>query len=266
MAEDWDTLVVLDACRADLFETVAAIDGFDDYRRVTSRASMTAEWVRRNFAGKSFGDTVYVSANPHVSLAAGDSFHELIEVWKTAFDADERTVLPEAVVDAALAAHERHPNKRLICHFMQPHYPFVNDDRTFTSWDPDRIAGSERRPDDAEDPWQAIEHGTVDKSSVRAAYAENLDFVLQPVLELAARLDGRTVLTADHGNAVGERAWPLPLRIYGHPEGLRLPSLITVPWATIDGERRAIVDEGTNESPTPEDETVERRLRALGYR
>jgi len=201
-----------------------------------------------------------------VSLAAGDSFHELVEVWRTAFDEDEQTVLPEAVVDATLAAHEHHPDKRLICHFMQPHYPFVRYERQFTGWHPDRIAGPERRSPDAEDPWQAIERGTVDRDEVWTAYAENLELVLEHAVALAASLDGRTVFTADHGNAVGERAWPLPIRIYGHPEGLRLPSLITVPWATIDGERREVVDEGTQKSPTPEDETVERRLRALGYR
>ncbi|MGN8214487.1 hypothetical protein [Halococcus salifodinae] len=266
MDEEWDTLVVLDACRADLFETVADADAFDDYRRVTSRGSMTAEWVRRNFADESFGDTVYVSANPHVSLAAGDSFHELVEVWRTAFDEDEQTVLPEAVVDATLAAHERHPDKRLICHFMQPHYPFVGYERRFTGWHPDRIAGPERRSPDAEDPWQAIERGTADRDEVWAAYAENLELVLEHTADLAAELDGRTVLTTDHGNAIGERAWPLPLRLYGHPEGLRLPALVRVPWATIDGERRTVVDEGTHSVSAAEGDDVERRLRALGYR
>ncbi|MFB6176225.1 MAG: hypothetical protein ABEI99_03585, partial [Halobaculum sp.] len=81
MSADWDTLVVLDACRADLFEEVVDTDRFDSYRRVTSLGGSTPEWTRRNFTGGRFGDTVYVTGNPQVSKYAGDAFHEVIEVW-----------------------------------------------------------------------------------------------------------------------------------------------------------------------------------------
>lgn len=44
---DWDNLIILDACRADLFEDVVDTTQFDEYRRVTSLASMTAEWSKK---------------------------------------------------------------------------------------------------------------------------------------------------------------------------------------------------------------------------
>jgi hypothetical protein len=47
--------------------------------------------------------------------------------------------------------------------------------------------------------------------------------------------------------------------------GLRLSSLITVPWAIIDDERRSVVDDGVNATPETTDD-MEDQLRALGYR
>ena len=86
MGEDWDNLLVIDACRTDLFEETVDTEQFDDYRVVTSKGSATPEWMEGNFAGKDFGDTVYVSGNPWVSKKAPDSFHEIINVWVDEYD------------------------------------------------------------------------------------------------------------------------------------------------------------------------------------
>jgi hypothetical protein len=50
LEEDWDNLVILDACRYDLFKQVNDISG--DLQKRQSQASMTAEFLNRNFAGK----------------------------------------------------------------------------------------------------------------------------------------------------------------------------------------------------------------------
>lgn len=49
----------------------------------------------------------------------------------------------------------------------------------------------------------------------------------------ATRTDGTTVVTSDHGNHLGEFATPFPIRLYGHPEGIRTPELIRVPWLVV---------------------------------
>lgn len=38
-------------------------------------------------------------------------------------------MFPDPVVEAAIAAHEAYPSKRLVAHFMQPHRPFVGEER-----------------------------------------------------------------------------------------------------------------------------------------
>lgn len=267
MEASWDTLVVLDGCRADLFRAVADTSDADHSQQVVSRGSMTREWIQENFAGGRFGDTVYVTANPYVSRIAGDAFHDVVEVWADDFDSDARTVLPEDVAAAVRTARDNYPDKRLVAHFMQPHYPFLDHpELTFKSWEPDHMhAGDDghtgRGPHNV---WQALELGLVNHETVWDAYADNLKRVLDVALPLVSELDGRTVVTSDHGNMLGERAWPVPLRIFGHPPAVRAPELVEVPWVVYDGDRRDVTDEGARDTTAP-GEDVEARLRDLGY-
>jgi hypothetical protein len=266
MAEDWDNLIILDACRADLFEEVVDLEQFDEYRTVTSPASMTPEWVEVNFAEQEFGDTVYVTSNPYVSKLAGDSFHDLRECYHDGFDPEYRTVLPETITDAALAERNRYPKKRLVVHYMQPHHPFVGDGdlQKFSNWDLRELV-NDKSVKGINDPFEALEYGLVDRERVWQAYRENLDIVIQDVSNLISELPGRTIVTSDHGNLVGDFVWPVPVRGYGHPKGLRSTALTEVPWAIMEGSRIDTTNEGTNNSGQVDDDIVNDRLGALGY-
>lgn len=268
MEEDWDNLFILDACRADLFEQVAEMNQFDRYRRVTSNASMTEEWTLRNFAGKHFDDTVYVTGNPYISKHANDSFYALEEVWYHEFDEAVRTVQPESLVSAAEKAHAEYPNKRLIVHFMQPHYPFIGaSNLQFSGLDIDMALHDQTSRDEGPTtPWEALEHGLVDRSAVWTAYRDNLTYVLKHAFALADHLSGKTVVTSDHGNMIGERTWPVPLRLYGHPRGVRHPSLTEVPWGELDGERRDVTTGRAETATEVDQEALSDHLRDLGYR
>jgi hypothetical protein len=88
---------------------------------------------------------------------------------------------------------------------------------------------------------------------------------LENAKRLVDGLDGKTVITADHGNLIGERRFPIPLRLYGHPANFKHPTLLRVPWVQIDGERREVVSEPPKERKHLDDRTVKNRLSALGY-
>ena len=266
MDEDWDVLIVLDACRFDLFEEVFDIDRFDSYQTKTSLGSATTEWTARNFAGNEHGDTVYVSANPFTTTVAGNSFHNLIEVWDGAFDEGLKTVPPEAVADAAVVAGEEHPNKRMIVHFMQPHYPFIGS-RKFGSmgFDPDAMV-NDTIGDDLMTPWVAIKDGIANRDEVWKAYRQNLEIVMNSVYRVTDTVSGRTIITSDHGNMIGERGWPIPIPVYGHPVGLRYPQLVEVPWAVLeDRERRQVTNDGIQPVAVGDRGVINDRLRDLGY-
>lgn len=247
--EDWDVLVVLDACRTDLFEECVDVDRFDDYSSVTSPGSRTPEWTRENFAEEDLGDTVYVASNGWVSTVLDDTFHELVEVWRET-DGPPR---PEKVTEAARAAHEDYPDKRLIIHYLQPHRPFIESDIGF---------------DDSfsDNPWKALGNGEIDRQTVWELYRRNLDTVFEEAYELAEELPGRAIMTSDHGNLLGERTYPIPIRLYGHPEGVRHPGLVKVPWAVLESEQRPEIREGEIDKSAEEDrESVTEHLEALGY-
>lgn len=235
MAEDWDVLVILDGCRADIFKDVIDIDEFDAYERVVSLGSHSSEWVRRNFHGRSHGDTVYVSANPHTNLLAHDVFHDIVELWDTDYDEDLGTVHPERVLAAAKEAAERYPDKRLIVHFMQPHGPLIGSDESppFTS-------------DEAY--WRA--------------YADTLEYAYPYARAVADEVTGRTVITADHGQ-INYGGVLRHLGLKSHKPNLRLPGLVEVPWAVVDDERRAVT---VGETEARVQENVDDRLRDLGYK
>jgi hypothetical protein len=257
--ESWDTLVVLDACRADLFEEVSDLDEFDHYEVKKSLGSGTPEWTRKNFNGQAQTDTIYITGNPVVSRWVGTAFAEFVEVWRDHFDPELGTVPAEAVTKAAVRVREEHPNKRLIVHYLQPHYPFINDPElrftTFEGTDEFDVSGVQSG---ASDIWEAVGLGLVKPEEARAGYRRNLQYVLDAIDPLLESSPGKVVITSDHGNAIGERARPIPMKLYGHPTRIHHPVLRDVPWAKIRAE-------GDRKQHEDLDEGVEDKLRQLGY-
>jgi len=261
MDEDWDTLILLDACRYDMFKQRVPFDG-----RLESRISLgstSEEFLRRNFEDNQFHDTVYVNANvyfPKVGLDQDETFHAVIDLLDE-WDEELEIAHPETVTDAAKRAHEQYPNKRVIVHYMQPHLPFIGS------------RGLEIREKLGQrNGWVPLRNGetSVPLDEFWEGYNENLDIVFEHVAELLREIDGRVVISADHGNMVGERQGPIPTkRHYGHPWGVYTTELVKVPWFTVkDDERREIHEEPpvTDGQRARPDELVEQRLQTLGYK
>lgn len=271
--EDWDNLLILDGCRYDLFQEVyesdTTLDGTLEKR--ISKGSGSPEFLRRNFRGKDFDDIVYITANPFVKKVLDDPFFHTEHVWIDGWDEEEETVLPSEIISRTRALLEKYPNKRFILHFMQPHHPFIGetkieDDAGFVG----AIAKStDEEVPDVEFVWEKLRAGKLDKERVWQAYRDNLTFVLEEVEGFLQDIDGKTVVTSDHGNAFGERASPFPTRVYGHGDRLRIPALIEVPWYVPKYDsRREIVSGGKSEQgeESTQEADIEERLTALGYK
>jgi len=269
---DWDNVILLDACRFDLFEEGLAehpLPGTTGKR--TSVETGTPGYLAENFAGGQFHDVVYVTANPYVvTELPDDTFHAVDNVWDDGWDDDLQTVLPETMAERALAAAEEYPDKRLLVHFNQPHAPFVGEERLDgknVSAIREVALGNER-PDARErlrTPFEQLGAGERARGEVWRAYRSNLVRALPAVEELLGELDGLTAVTADHGNALGERAWPFPIRVYGHPLGIQIPTLTAVPWHTYQNGDRKDVRATAPKAKDDVSEETEERLRMLGY-
>jgi len=262
MGEDWDNLLILDACRYDYFANQHDFDPTPD--RVVSPGKMSWEFMKKTFQGKKFHDTIYITSNPFATRLSEDTFFKtlyLIDEW----DDEIGTIHPEDVAGAAKRVHAQYPNKRLILHFMQPHRPYLGATAEHLR-ERVNLVGY-RNEGNGLQIWGAIKEGKVTVEEVRAAYSETLEIVLGTVDEFLNEMDGRSVITADHGEMLGERIFPFTSRVWGHSEGFSTPMLRQVPWLEISSEiRRNIVASPPTEAEQElKENEVEERLRVLGY-
>ncbi len=263
MAEDWDNLLILDACRYDYFERLNTIDG--TLYKASSKGKKSWDFMRENFAVGAFHDTVYVTANPFSTDLDEDTFYHIDHLHADRWDEDIGTVQPDDVVSAAIEAHEQYPSKRLIVHFMQPHRPYLGEtaDELRRRLD---LQGYGRH-DEGIQIWGAVKQRDVTFQEIRDAYTESLEIALDHVEELLEKVSGKSVVTADHGEMLGERVFPFTSRVWGHMEGFSTPTLREVPWLVIEADdRREIRSSDPIESERDlDDDEIADRLEALGY-
>ncbi|WP_231852315.1 hypothetical protein [Haloquadratum walsbyi] len=207
MNEDWDNLIILDGCRYDVFEQHNTINGKLSKRK--SHGSSTPEFLNGNFDNQTFHDVVYVTANPQVNIRLDQPFHAVVNVWENSWDHHYNTVLPKPMMEATKQAYHEYPSKRIIGHFLQPHYPFIGPkgqklaDHAGGELSYRQAQGKEPNRD-APTIWDLQNDGVVSKEKVWEAYIDNLQITLPHVESLLSIFDGKTVVTSDHGNLFGE--------------------------------------------------------------
>lgn len=251
---DWDVLVIVDGCRYDLMaETVSKYNFLSTPKKFTSLAGGSLSWMNRTFTSDhDLSDVAYVTANPFSSRVLNKrDFAILDEVWRYAWDNEIGTVRAEAVTDAAVDSLRQYDHNRAIVHYMQPHHPFV----------PNPLAAGINRDNPTKHDktvWEKLRDSEIERNTVWTAYRANLEYVLDSVDTLRQNVSGpRMVVTADHGNALGE--WG----VYGHGD-YPIPSLRRVPWCTASSEDYRTIDPNVDRSYAKVE--VEEQLRNLGYR
>lgn len=267
--EDFDLLVVLDACRFDLMESV--VDEYDwaHMMRPYVAASSSQEWISRTFMTRDsplpfavadlwpeltdpgryaehfetdlLDDVAYVTWNPYSAMLDGDRFGRFEEVWRGK-EASE-TIEPRDMTDAVVSLMRGGWDGRVVVHYQQPHLPFRDED-----------------DEDFEDSaWERYQRGELDYGKMWAMYQDNLRWAMDDISLLLENVDASSVaVTADHGNALGEGG------MYGHFPYVDNPGMKIVPW--IDAGRAE--DSGGHEPTVTvgERSSVNERLEHLGYR
>jgi len=76
------------------------------------------------------------------------------------------------------------------------------------------------------DAAEALSGGT--RETALQYHEENLRIALESVAELVEELDGRVVVTADHGEAFGEQG------TWEHHIETHIPPLVEVPWLKLE--------------------------------
>ena len=250
MKEDWDNLIILDACRYDMFRELNNLSGVLEHR--ISRGSHTKEFLLENFGKSKHSTAVYITGHPLVNYWVSGHFNKIIPVWMEGWHEEYDTVLPRTMVEYSLKAQAEYPEKRLIIHFVQPHYPFIGEKARNEFGDHRGIQsrklvmeGHEPASDEMAGVWELLKKRKIRKETLWDAYRENLQITLPHVKDLVDGLRGKTVITSDHGNLFAERIPPLFCRYHGHSSGIHVKNLIKVPWFVIEGNGRKTINPGT---------------------
>ena len=279
MKEKWDILIVLDACRYDIYSQLYTEYFEGDLERVISPASSTIEWCQKVFRAK-HDDVVYISANPYINskvqingFKATEFFYKIVDVWGWGWDDELGTVHPEMVNKAARQAKRAYPKKRLIIHYLQPHAPYIGGKSHLAGFPIPKPGGyvplrGLQKSHDAKIPflktWSKFLGNAIVKlvssiarycsfgdrvdwkirqwlgmspagpmdamrrsvgiTGLRRAYIENLRLVLSYVRTLVKTLEGKIIITTDHGERLGENGH------FGHVSGSTDPLLRMIPW------------------------------------
>ena len=268
--KNWDNLIIFDACRRDEFKKNNIFEG--DMDEIVSRGRNTGEFLKNNFYGEKFHDTVYITANPHIRGLDTDVFHAIIDdPIREHFDEHIGTVRPKYVTESALDAHLRYPKKRLIVHYMQPHMPPIGDIEETVSelrdgFDMTGDSGNTQRF------YNMVKKGVISPENARKVYRQNLRIVFDESKKLIEKFDGKSVITADHGELLGESPCPLLGSSWSHEltraHFPKTEELCIVPWFEVEDEssteRETIAEEPIDDDLLSDDE-AEKRLKRLGY-
>jgi hypothetical protein len=245
MEEQWNVAIILDACRYDVFK-----DLYRHYLR-TGRlerrlgASDTLDWLHTVFNSNKTKNTVYVSAHPGINskdipwgrFNACEKFYKVYDAWLSGWDWDIGSALPSEVAKTAIQAINEHRDRRIIIHFIQPHFPYRkapcpstysdlksvkknpllgfllekllrrssllnrNFSRIRTSyWKVKKMLKLNFLEDLNEIYWRKY-----NVKDLKYFYRDNLEWVLESVRKIIEEYeDEEIVITSDHGEAFGE--------------------------------------------------------------
>jgi len=130
--DDWDFLIVLDACRFDFFAHLYKYFFDGNLSKIYSLGSHTREWSKNTFRDY-YEDIVYISSTPNINslisilgFDARKHFYKVVDVWRFGWNEKLGTVHPRTVNYVTLSLKDKYPNKRFILHYLQPHAPYIS--------------------------------------------------------------------------------------------------------------------------------------------
>lgn len=197
------------------------------------------------------------------------TFTEVIDAWDLDWSEEHHTVHPEDLTDRAIKEAEE--EGKTIIHYLPPHRPYISCpveeknikrneivkkkaegkeieenpslkrkmiEATRPIWNkffwklPYRIRWKIKELFRLENPhWGALVT-EVGEQKVREYYQKDLRIALKQVARFTEQVDGKIVVTADHGESLGEH------NDWGHQRNSNNPYMYTVPWLEVKGAKK----------------------------
>lgn len=223
--DDWDALIILDACRYDTFKKLYKDYIPDDliYKplvKANSEASQTIYWLYKHWPN--FYDILYISGNPYINSTdtvvskykGNQHFRKVVDSWDWGYSKKTSRIEPNRIAKDALKWEKTLQEKsQMIVHFMQPHSPYLFKDKKFKWYEmlrnrvpvnllPKRLKTWIGKNYKREDVYSRLD---CENDVILEAYERNLRSVFPYVTDLAMCWKGKKVIvTSDHGEYLGE--------------------------------------------------------------
>lgn len=255
--QEWDMLIVLDSCRPEwVRQVVSEYDFLESVDTIYSVGSHSIEWIDKTFRFANpdvLTETVYITGNhyAHRIKNADFSIFENLNGYSGEFPAPPAHIITDRTVDIC----RENDWERCIVHYMQPHKPFL------------RRSGKDRREVKIANEWskghQLYHHyfnGSISKEELINGFINNLRYVLDEVSILLDNVEApKTIITSDHGQALGERF------IWDHHPGVKIDSLKEVPWIECAAKDKQQLEPMGFDEVEKSNNSAEKRLKHLGY-
>jgi len=227
MEKKWDVCIILDACRYDYFQML-----YQEYLPngvlLKERGAIhTIHWLIDNFRDEYY-DVIYVSGHPGINSLgvpffkvwnAKNRFRRVIDAWDRGWMEEIGTVDPAYVTKCALDVLNEYPKKRILIHYMQPHTPYrLKPLRS-------EFFGMLSELSSGVDFERYYSQFSI--RDIKYWYENNLRWVLEQLPPVIEKASGTVVITADHGEVLGEAD---QLFHAHYVKDRELPSLREVPY------------------------------------
>ena len=227
LKSNWQTLIVLDACRYDTFcDVISDYDIAGKLTKADSQAYRTSLWYREHWS-EYRDDTILITGHPMPwREKKNKNFFKSTMVDGPNFD----WIKPNRTLELAIKTQKQFSDKKYLLHLLPPHLPFMGSvGRKFMA----ELLKNEKTAlqiDGAINGTiiykQAKAYGKKNGwGRLRKCYKENLRYAIKHTLKYLSLLASPIVITADHGELLGEH------NVYGHNGHWKI--LKQVPWLEV---------------------------------
>lgn len=238
--KDWDVLIVLDGCRADILESLEDEFHFlniSEESRVWSPAGETKEWIEKTFSEKQavkhrnrIQELTVVLSNPELTPKQ-EIFNQqnLHSLWTIGWNTDIGAVPSSLVTDKAIIEYRKEQTDEMIVQYMQPSCLSLQKKTQLDYTVQNSFSGSRTI-------WQKLRDSDIDQETVVSLYKETLRGTLESIEKLLRSIDAETVvISSDHGVSFGEYG------LYGDGTEIQTPQVRTVPWVVTSANNNSSI-------------------------